>query len=52
MHVKFHMFYIANQCRLLALGMMEYNTDWKAIRQRFLPCKSDNQVILEWNEKN
>lgn len=31
---------------LLALGMMEYNTDWKAIRQRFLPCKSDNQIFV------
>ncbi|XP_038689681.1 uncharacterized protein LOC119988639 isoform X2 [Tripterygium wilfordii] len=28
---------------LLALGMMEYNTDWKAIQQRFLPCKSKHQ---------
>lgn len=31
--------------RLLALGLMEYNTDWKAIQQRFLPCKSKHQVI-------
>jgi len=23
---------------------MEYNTDWKAIQQRFLPCKSKHQV--------
>ncbi|XP_040363250.1 uncharacterized protein LOC112202139 isoform X1 [Rosa chinensis] len=30
---------------LLALGLMEYNTDWKAIQQRFLPCKSKHQVI-------
>ncbi|KAL0417333.1 UNVERIFIED_CONTAM: hypothetical protein Slati_3565200 [Sesamum latifolium] len=28
---------------LLALGLMEYNTDWKAIQQRFLPCKSRHQ---------
>ncbi|KAF2304685.1 hypothetical protein GH714_037477 [Hevea brasiliensis] len=30
---------------LLALGMMEYNTDWKAIQQRFLPCKSKHQAV-------
>ncbi|XP_050107131.1 uncharacterized protein LOC126586349 isoform X2 [Malus sylvestris] len=28
---------------LLALGMMEHNTDWKAIQQRFLPCKTKHQ---------
>uniref|UniRef100_A0A7N0UD07 Uncharacterized protein n=1 Tax=Kalanchoe fedtschenkoi TaxID=63787 RepID=A0A7N0UD07_KALFE len=31
---------------LLALGMMEYNTDWKAIQQRFLPCKSKHQIFI------
>ncbi|KAK9160233.1 hypothetical protein Syun_006574 [Stephania yunnanensis] len=31
---------------LLALGMMEYNTDWKAIQQRFLPCKSKHQIFV------
>lgn len=31
--------------RLLAMGLMECNTDWKAIQQRFLPCKSKHQVI-------
>ncbi|KAL5578841.1 hypothetical protein UlMin_011283 [Ulmus minor] len=31
---------------LLALGIMEYNTDWKAIRQRFLPCKNDKQIFV------
>lgn len=31
---------------LLALGMMEYNTDWKAIKQRFLPCKSEHQIFV------
>ncbi|KAG6641690.1 uncharacterized protein LOC122275671 [Carya illinoinensis] len=31
---------------LLALGLMEYNTDWKAIQQRFLPCKSKNQIFV------
>ncbi|MCL7034361.1 hypothetical protein MKW94_010913 [Papaver nudicaule] len=31
---------------LLALGMMEHNTDWKAIQQRFLPCKSKHQIFV------
>ncbi|XP_050367888.1 uncharacterized protein LOC126786183 [Argentina anserina] len=31
---------------LLALGVMEYNTDWKAIQQRFLPCKSKHQIFV------
>ncbi|KAL2518196.1 Homeodomain-like superfamily protein [Abeliophyllum distichum] len=31
---------------LLALGLMEYNTDWKAIQQRFLPCKSKHQIFI------
>ncbi|WCJ20167.1 Homeodomain-like superfamily protein [Euphorbia peplus] len=31
---------------LLALGMMELNTDWKAIQQRFLPCKSEHQIFV------
>ncbi|KAM1793324.1 hypothetical protein ACFX12_037075 [Malus domestica] len=31
---------------LLALGMMEYNTDWKAIQQRFLPCKTKHQIFV------
>lgn len=31
---------------LLALGLMEYNTDWKAIQQRFLPCKSRPQIFV------
>ncbi|GMI93305.1 DUO POLLEN 3 [Hibiscus trionum] len=31
---------------LLALGLMEYNTDWKAIQQRFLPCKSKHQIFV------
>ncbi|CAN0852320.1 Myb-like protein O [Linum grandiflorum] len=31
---------------LLALGMMEYNTDWKAIQQRFLPSKSKHQIFV------
>ncbi|GAB4826592.1 hypothetical protein Ancab_033486 [Ancistrocladus abbreviatus] len=31
---------------LLAMGLMEYNTDWKAIQQRFLPCKSKHQIFV------
>ncbi|XP_041026855.1 uncharacterized protein LOC121267039 [Juglans microcarpa x Juglans regia] len=31
---------------LLALGWMEYNTDWKAIQQRFLPCKLTHQIFV------
>ncbi|KAL6197632.1 hypothetical protein ACLB2K_033238 [Fragaria x ananassa] len=31
---------------LLALGLMEYNTDWKAIQQRFLPCKTKRQIYV------
>ncbi|KAK6917293.1 hypothetical protein RJ641_018044 [Dillenia turbinata] len=31
---------------LLALGMMEFNTDWKLIQQRFLPCKSKHQIFV------
>lgn len=31
---------------LLALGLMEYNTNWKAIQQRFLPCKSKHQIFV------
>ncbi|CAA0821002.1 Homeodomain-like superfamily protein [Striga hermonthica] len=31
---------------LLALGLLEYNNDWKAIQQRFLPCKSRHQIFV------
>ncbi|KAL8542472.1 hypothetical protein ACS0TY_003363 [Phlomoides rotata] len=31
---------------LLALGLVEYNTDWKAIQQRYLPCKSRHQIFV------
>lgn len=31
---------------LLALGLMEYNSDWKAIQQRYLPCKSKHQIFV------
>lgn len=30
--------------RLLAMGLMTYNNDWKAIQERFLPSKSTHQV--------
>ncbi|TXG71867.1 hypothetical protein EZV62_000446 [Acer yangbiense] len=38
--------YIGIHCRLLALGMMEYNTDWKAIQRRLLPCKISIRYLL------
>ncbi|KAL9861047.1 putative acting on peptide bonds (peptidase) transcription factor MYB-HB-like family [Arabidopsis thaliana] len=31
---------------LLALGIMEYNSDWKAIKQRFLPSKGEHQIYV------
>ncbi|KAF8092300.1 hypothetical protein N665_0418s0032 [Sinapis alba] len=31
---------------LLALGIMEYNSDWKAIKARFLPCKGEHQIYI------
>lgn len=31
---------------LLAMGLMEYNSDWKAIQQRFLPCKTKHQIFV------
>ena len=40
-----HLFQFGLYCRLLAMGLMEYNSDWKAIQQRFLPCKTKHQVI-------
>ncbi|KAH9627343.1 hypothetical protein KSS87_020298 [Heliosperma pusillum] len=30
---------------LLSMGMMEYNNQWKAIQQRFLPCKTEHQTV-------
>ncbi|CAH8383221.1 unnamed protein product [Eruca vesicaria subsp. sativa] len=36
---------------LLALGIMEYNSDWKAIKQRFLPCKSEHQIFIRKKNK-
>lgn len=40
-----YLFHFGLYCRLLAMGLMEYNSDWKAIQQRFLPCKTKHQVI-------
>ncbi|XP_057843306.2 uncharacterized protein LOC131052732 isoform X1 [Cryptomeria japonica] len=31
---------------LLAMGLMTYNNDWKAIKERFLPSKSANQIFV------
>lgn len=37
---------------LLALGLMECNTDWKAIQQRFLPCKSKHQIFVRQKNRS
>ncbi|CAK9181240.1 unnamed protein product [Ilex paraguariensis] len=37
---------------LLAMGLMEYNTDWKAIQQRFLPCKSKHQIFVRQKNRS
>ncbi|CAN4100583.1 unnamed protein product [Withania somnifera] len=37
---------------LLALGLMEYNTDWKAIQQRYLPCKSKHQIFVRQKNRS
>eukprot|EP00268_Persea_americana_P036923 TRINITY_DN36499_c0_g1_i2.p1 TRINITY_DN36499_c0_g1~~TRINITY_DN36499_c0_g1_i2.p1 ORF type:complete len:964 (+),score=215.33 TRINITY_DN36499_c0_g1_i2:1642-4533(+) len=37
---------------LLAMGLMEYNNDWKAIQQRFLPCKSENQIFVRQKNRS
>lgn len=37
---------------LLALGLMEYNTDWKAIQQRFLPCKTKHQIFVRQKNRS
>ncbi|CAK7351221.1 unnamed protein product [Dovyalis caffra] len=38
--------FTVSEDELLALGIMEYNTDWKAIQERFLPCKSKHQIFV------
>ncbi|XP_077237707.1 homeodomain-like superfamily protein isoform X2 [Tasmannia lanceolata] len=37
---------------LLAMGLMEYNNDWKAIQQRFLPCKSKHQIFVRQKNRS
>ncbi|XP_057436286.1 uncharacterized protein LOC130728742 [Lotus japonicus] len=37
---------------LLSLGILEYNTDWKAIQQRFLPCKSKHQIFVRQKNRS
>ncbi|CAI9087183.1 OLC1v1021190C1 [Oldenlandia corymbosa var. corymbosa] len=37
---------------LLAMGLMEYNSDWKAIQQRFLPCKSKHQIFVRQKNRS
>ncbi|XP_016440433.1 uncharacterized protein LOC107766198 isoform X2 [Nicotiana tabacum] len=37
---------------LLALGLMEYNTDWRAIQQRYLPCKSKHQIFVRQKNRS
>ncbi|VFQ92891.1 unnamed protein product [Cuscuta campestris] len=38
--------------KLLALGVREYNTDWKAIQQQFLPCKSKHQIFVRQKNRS
>lgn len=37
---------------LLAMGLMEYNNDWKEIQQRFLPCKSKHQIFVRQKNRS
>ncbi|CAN6457158.1 unnamed protein product [Victoria cruziana] len=37
---------------LLAMGLMMYNSDWKAIQQRFLPCKKINQIFIRQKNRS
>ncbi|MQL96078.1 hypothetical protein Taro_028743, partial [Colocasia esculenta] len=37
---------------LLAMGLMEYNNDWAAIQQRFLPCKSKHQIFVRQKNRS
>ncbi|KAF2609890.1 hypothetical protein F2Q70_00008277 [Brassica cretica] len=43
--------FTSGEDELLALGIMEYNSDWKAIKQRFLPCKSEHQIFYQEEEQ-
>ncbi|KAI5447216.1 hypothetical protein KIW84_014895 [Lathyrus oleraceus] len=40
------MLFTDSEDELLALGILEYNTDWEAIQQRFLPSKSTHQIFV------
>lgn len=37
---------------LLAMGLMQYNNDWAAIQQRFLPCKSTHQIFVRQKNRS
>ncbi|XP_073107965.1 uncharacterized protein [Elaeis guineensis] len=38
--------------RLLAMGLMEYNNDWGAIHQHFLPCKTKHQIFVRQKNRS
>ncbi|KAG1347892.1 hypothetical protein COCNU_06G017210 [Cocos nucifera] len=38
--------------RLLAMGLMEYNNDWGAIQQHFLPCKTKHQIFVRQKNRS
>ncbi|KAK2974829.1 hypothetical protein RJ640_005613 [Escallonia rubra] len=37
---------------LLARGLMDYNTDWKAIQECFLPCKTKHQIFVRQKNRS
>lgn len=37
---------------LLAMGLMTYNNDWKAIQERFLPSKSVHQIFVRQKNRS
>ncbi|XP_020258723.1 uncharacterized protein LOC109835145, partial [Asparagus officinalis] len=37
---------------LLAMGILQYNNDWAAIQQRFLPCKSTHQIFVRQKNRS
>nr|ACM45448.1 DUO pollen 3-like protein [Physcomitrium patens] len=37
---------------LLAMGLMTYNNDWKAIQERFLPSKSMHQIFVRQKNRS
>ncbi|KAJ0963458.1 hypothetical protein J5N97_028580 [Dioscorea zingiberensis] len=38
--------------RLLATGIMKYNNDWAAIRQHYLPCKTEHQIFVRQKNRS